>query len=157
MRKEKIFNRVNRFDDKRHEAMMGVWWSGLLLKQISRKFFRGGMVSEMQFNVLMALKYAEKPLSQQALSDRLLVDKSNLTGMIDDLEALEYVERRSVPGDRRRYHLKLTRKGAAALNSLEPSYRELIARLTSDFSDGDIEKLTDLMVRLQILLNREER
>jgi len=157
MKKEKIFNQLNHFDDKRHEAVMGVWWSGLRLKQMSRNFFRGSVISEMQFNVLMALKYAEKPLSQQALSDRLLVDKSNLTGMIDELEKLEYMERRPVPGDRRRYQLKLTRKGTAVLNTVEPAYRELIARLTSDFSDEEIDKLTELMVRFQAMMNCEEQ
>ena len=141
MKKERIFNQINQFDDRKHETVMGVWWSGLLLKQIARQFFRPTALSEIQFNVLMTLKYAEKKLSQQALSDRLLVDKSNLTGVIDTLEDLKYVERCAVSGDRRRYHLKLTKLGLNVLNTLEPSYRELLERLTSEFSDEEMEQI----------------
>lgn len=157
MKKERIFNRINRFDDPKHETVMGVWWSGLLLKQIARQFFKPTALSETQFNVLMTLKYAEKKLSQQALSDRLLVDKSNLTGVIDTLEELKYVERCAVSGDRRRYHLKLTKLGLNVLNTLEPVYRELLERITSEFTPEEMEQITAFMVRFQSVLSREER
>ncbi len=143
------FNKVNHFDDSLHEALMSVWWSGILLKRQARRFFRDRIASESQFNVMMLLKYAEKPLSQQNLSERLLVDKSNLTGLIDSLEKLGFVKRRKSPDDRRFYRLTLTGKGAAFLNEVEGPYRELVHKIMSVYSPSEMEHLTELMVRLQ--------
>ena len=91
-----VFNQINKFTDVEHEALMGIWWSGALLKQCARRFLKKHTSTEAQFNILMSLKYAEKPLSQQELSDRIFVDKSNLTVLIDSLESLCYPQ----PGER---------------------------------------------------------
>ena len=144
-----VFNQKNHFDDVEHEALMGIWWSGVLLKQLSRKFFKARIVSESQFNVMMALKYAEEPLSQQELRERLLVDKSNLTGLIDALEKLGFVKRRKVRGDRRYYHLKLTDDGLKSLDKLEGPYRELVHEIMSVFNRKEMKQLTSFMERLQ--------
>ena len=151
-----IFNEVNQFKDAQHEALMGLWWSGVLLKQQARTFFRDHIVSESQFNVMMALRYAEKPLSQQELSIRLLVDKSNLTGLIDSLEKLDFVKRCKVPDDRRSYQLELTKPGADFLNRVETSYRELVERIMSVFDADELRQITDYMVRLQAGLEHRQ-
>ena len=151
-----IFNQVNHFDDAEHEALMGIWWSGILLKQQARRFFKNHVASESQFNVMMALKYAGKPLSQQDLSERLLVDKSNLTGLIDSLEKLDFVKRCNVPNDRRLYRLELTAQGAAFLNEVETPYRELVKKIMSVFNADDLKQLTGYMVRLQVGLESDK-
>lgn len=144
-----IFNQINRFDDAEHEALMGVWWSGVLLKQQSRRFFKGHAATELQFNAMMALKYADAPFSQQDLSERLLVDKSNLTGLVDSLEKLGFVKRCKVRGDRRFYHLKLTDDGLAFLDKVEKPYRKLVHKIMSVFTPDELRHLTESMVRLQ--------
>ncbi len=144
-----VFNQNNRFDDPAHETLMGIWFSGVKLKQQARRFFKDYAVNESQFNVMMSLKYAEKPLSQQDLSDRLLVDKSNLTGLIDSLEKFKFVKRRSVPGDRRFYRLELTDAGNAFLTTVEPAYRQTVHTAMSVFTADEIQLLTDYMARLQ--------
>lgn len=150
-----IFNQINRFDDPEHEAMMGVWWSGILLKQQAKRFFRIHPVSDSQFNAMMTLKYAEKELSQQELSERLLVDKSNMTSMIDGLEKLGFVVRNQLPGDRRFYRILLTESGAAFLDGIEKDYRALIHRLLAHFSPDEMKQLTQFMVRMQTNLDQE--
>ena len=143
------FNSVNHFEDAEHEALMGVWWSGVLLKQIARRFFRDQPVAESQFNVLMALRYAERALSQQDLSERLLVDKSNLTALIDSLVKRGFVRRCREKRDRRFYRLKLTGEGVALLAELEPGYLELVHGIMEVFTPEERTRLTEYMVRLQ--------
>ncbi len=150
------FNASNRFDDPVHEALMSVWWSGILLKREARRFFRDRIVSEPQFNVMMLLKYAEGPLSQQDLSERLLVDKSNLTGLVGSLENLGFVKRRKSPDDRRFYRLTLTAQGSAFLDVAESPYRELVYRIMSVYSPSEMKQLTELMLRLQSGLEEEK-
>lgn len=144
-----VFNEINRFDDTEHETMMGIWWSGILLKQVARKFFKDTPVSDSQFNALMVLKYAEKKLSQQELSERLLVDKSNVTVIADGLEKIGFAKRKKLPGDRRFYQLVLTPAGAEFLDKIETEYRQLIHEMLSDFSEKEMKQLTGYMVRLQ--------
>jgi MarR family transcriptional regulator, organic hydroperoxide resistance regulator len=55
---------------------------------------------------------AEQPISMRELANRLGADPSNVTGLIDRLEARGLVERRPDPNDRRIRGLALTSAGA---------------------------------------------
>src|ERR1700674_4030908 len=54
----------------------------------------------------------EPPISMRELAERLKADPSNVTGLIDRLEARGLVERRPDPSDRRIKGLALTAAGA---------------------------------------------
>ena len=54
----------------------------------------------------------EQPISMRELADRLKADPSNVTGLVDRLEARGLVERRPHPSDRRIKGLALTAAGA---------------------------------------------
>ena len=140
--KHQHYNEVNRFANPAHEALMGVWWSGLMLKRTARAFFRAHAVSDTQFNALVVLKVAGCPLTQRELGERLLVDKSDLTGVIDRMEKAGLVARRAVKGDRR-----------AALAAAEPDYIALVTRVMSAFTPAETATLTKLMVRLHDALD----
>ena len=49
-----------------------------LMKRLARRFFRSTDLSEAEFNLLVVLRHADTDLSQRDLSERLLVDKSNV-------------------------------------------------------------------------------
>ncbi len=65
-----------------------------------------------QANVLRRLEPG-KPLPMSSLADHLVCDASNITGIVDRLEARGLVERRACAHDRRVKELALTRTGAA--------------------------------------------
>jgi MarR family transcriptional regulator, organic hydroperoxide resistance regulator len=60
-----------------------------------------------------ALRFLEQPRAMSELADVLLCDASNVTGIIDRLEARGLVERRPAPEDRRVKLLCLTKEGEA--------------------------------------------
>ena len=64
----------------------------------------------MQAHALRLLAESE-PMTMRELAGRLHCDASNVTGIIDRLEARKLVERRSTPGDRRVKALALTPAG----------------------------------------------
>jgi DNA-binding MarR family transcriptional regulator len=73
--------------------------------------------------------------SMRSLADRLGCDASNVTGIVDRLEARGLVERRSAGHDRRVKHLALTAAGAAARAQVVERLGappEPIARLSSE-------------------------
>jgi MarR family transcriptional regulator, organic hydroperoxide resistance regulator len=53
----------------------------------------------------------ERPMPMSALAERLFCDASNVTGIVDRLEARGLVERRSAEGDRRVKALAITPAG----------------------------------------------
>ncbi len=57
----------------------------------------------------------EGPLSQQALSGRIPIDRATMVQIIDDLEALGLAERQPEPSDRRAYQIALTAPGQSVL------------------------------------------
>ncbi len=143
------FHEILRFDDRDHEALMGVWWTGLLLKQQARRFFQAYGLSEAQFNILILLRYAEAPLTQRELGERLLVDKSNITGLCGRMEEAGLITRRTDPGDQRAYALALTEAGNVLLDQAEAPYRERVRRIMAGFSEAELETLTALAARMQ--------
>jgi DNA-binding MarR family transcriptional regulator len=85
----------------------------------------------------------ESPISMRELARRLRSDPSNVTGLVDRLEARGLVERRPDPHDRRIKGLALTPAGArlrqrlfARLYSAPPAVAELPPRDQRCFKDA---------------------
>ncbi|MEU6392045.1 MarR family transcriptional regulator [Streptomyces sp. NPDC046939] len=78
---------------------------------------------------------ALEPLPMRQIAHRLKCEPSNVTGIVDRLEARELVERRPSPGDRRVKVAAPTEEGARVALSLRESLdfaREPLARLDRD-------------------------
>jgi DNA-binding MarR family transcriptional regulator len=55
----------------------------------------------------------EDQITSSKLGKRAELDSATLTGILDCLEAAEFIERKGNPGDRRSIHIHLTQKGKA--------------------------------------------
>jgi DNA-binding MarR family transcriptional regulator len=93
----------------------------------------------------MALRELNDPLPMRELAQRLCCDASNVTGIVDRLEARELVERRVAPDDRRVKHLVLTEEGRA----VRESHRDRLAvdLPLLDLSPEDRRSLAQLLRR----------
>jgi DNA-binding MarR family transcriptional regulator len=141
------------FEDKAHEALVSTWWTGTLLKKAFRRFFRKAVGSEAQFNVLMVLESSEEDLNQNDLSNRLLIDKSNVTGLIDRMEDQDLVRRNTVPGDRRSYHITLTENGRNLVEQVKGPYLEKVQQAMEGFTPAEQKELTRLTSKLRARLS----
>ena len=141
-------------ETREQQALMGVWHVGQLLKIQARRFFREYLSSEMQFNIMLLLKHADHPMNQQELSEKLLVDKSNLTGVAGRMEAA--LIRRVDPLDSRAYQLELTSRGRKILEHVEMPYRAEVKKVMADFSPAELSMLIRFMERMRKTLNSEE-
>jgi DNA-binding MarR family transcriptional regulator len=74
--------------------------------------------------------------TQQALATRLLLDSTNVVGLLNDLEGQGLVERRRSPEDRRRHTVVLTAAGKKRLGEAEQlissAEDEVLAPLDAD-------------------------
>jgi DNA-binding MarR family transcriptional regulator len=57
--------------------------------------------------------------TQQALSSTLMMDRANVVGLLNDLEAKQLIERRRSPQDRRRHIVEITANGLELLGKAE--------------------------------------
>jgi DNA-binding MarR family transcriptional regulator len=89
----------------------------------------------------------DPPISMRELAERLKSDPSNVTGLVDRLEARGLVERRPDPKDRRVKGLALTSAGARMRERL---FARLYSapRSVTELAERDQRSLRDLLQRI---------
>src|SRR5438552_12390052 len=87
----------------RYQALLQLLRTADTLWNASRVFFARWNLSPSQFNVLNLLYDHPKGLSQIELGRLLVMHRSNVTGLIDRLEARGLVGRRDNSSDRRAF------------------------------------------------------
>jgi DNA-binding MarR family transcriptional regulator len=129
-------------------------WPGYLLTFIaehsSERFDRALAVDGLKGRhvSVLAVVDAEGAMSQRALGRRLRIDKSPLVGVIDDLEAGGYAERRRSPRDRRVQEIHLTESGRHVLRRAEKLADRENARAFSVLDDEEREQLQAMLLRV---------
>lgn len=99
-----------------------------------------------QFDLLSTLSEREG-ISQQEVAERLYVTKGNVSGLLDRLAALGYVERRALPNDRRSYALYLTDEGRAITERGLALQRRLVTATLGSLPPADLAALDPILVR----------
>jgi len=113
-----------------HEALLSLVRTSSLMQKLSDRFFSQFGLTDVQFNILMILKeHGAAGLSQQELSEHLIVTKSNVVGLVDRLERGGYVRRKSHPSDRRFNQIVLTPKGQKLEAKVERSYFQEVDKM----------------------------
>lgn len=125
-----------------HECMLNIVFTGTLINKIAYRYFKKQNITDVQFNVLMELRYAgPRRLSQIELSKRLVVNKADMTGIIDRMEKAGLVRRIHHTEDRRVKLVVMMKKGARIVERLEPAYLQAVGRLMSVVSRRQMEEL----------------
>lgn len=96
----------------------------------SQRLFRPLGLTGAQYNVLNVLSDPPDGMSQRELSDRLVVDRSNVTGLLDRMEKAGWVRREDDPGDRRVYRVTLTAAGRRLWGQAHAQYLAVVAQVT---------------------------
>ena len=112
-------------------------------RRLERLFARHGLTTA-QFDVLATLQQGDG-ITQQELSERLLVTKGNVCGLIDRAEAAGWVERRPDPEDRRANRLFLTESGCQRLAETLPDHHAVIEKLLGPLGPGKLQGFVDIL------------
>lgn len=125
-----------------HECLLNIVYTGTMINRVAYQYFRKSGITDVQFNVLMQLKYAKDGgLSQVELSKRLVVNKADMTGIIDRLEKAGLVERKPHEHDRRVNVVRLTTKGLQVNDKLEPGYYKEVEKVMAGLQRDEVQGL----------------
>jgi MarR family 2-MHQ and catechol resistance regulon transcriptional repressor len=108
------------------------------------------------FNLLMILLRSDgKSSPLHELSERLLVSRANITGLVDCLEVRGLVNRLADHTDRRVRLAHLTPAGEQLLESFLPQYHLKVRQLCSGLSDEEKATVSDLLTKWRCSIREE--
>lgn len=115
----------------------------------SHRLFRPLGLTAAQYNVLNVLSGHPSGMSQRELSDVLVVDRSNVTGLLDRMEKAGWVQRGDDPSDRRVYRVTLTPAGRKLWQKAQPRYAAVVEQVSSGLSARQIREAHVALQRLR--------
>ena len=106
----------------RYQALIELLQTAGALWNASRVFFARWDLSPSQFNILSLLHDQPGGCTQIELSRRLIMHRSNVTGLLDRLEVRGLARRQNNPVDRRAFLVVLTPAGKKLVRQIQPHY-----------------------------------
>jgi len=140
------------FDVLEHEAILNVYYTASCLKKQAIEFFREFGLTDVQFNVMMLLAHqsgTEEGLSQAQLSDMMLVNRANITSLVDRMEKAGLVCRTAAAGDRRYNIIKMTGRGKKLFAKVEPLYAKRVQEVMSVLKGAEQKKLIAMLEEIR--------
>jgi len=143
-----------------HEALLNIYYSASCLKKKAGEFLRPFGLTDVQFNLMMLLKYQseqEEGLSQAQLSNMMLVNRANITTLIDRMEKTDLVVRTHAPADRRTNIVKLTDKGKELLARIEPLYTAEVKRIMAVLKQDEQKTVIGMLEKIRGNISEETK
>jgi DNA-binding MarR family transcriptional regulator len=123
----------------------------VLLTRLSRAVFLRSSVDLVGMNLrnMVTLAYLrDHPgVSQQTMTEDLAMDSNTGVLVLNDLEDLEYAERRRDPADRRRHLVNITDAGVEALEHAELAQGSIEDEILGGLSTTERAELRRLLVK----------
>ncbi|HTL51040.1 MAG TPA: MarR family transcriptional regulator [Planctomycetota bacterium] len=113
------------------------------------RFLKPYRITLVQLNILTVLSTVPDGLPQSKLSERLVVSRANVTGLVRRLKALGLCKTVGNPNDARIKTVRLTPAGRKLLDRLETGYFTEIERITACFKEAEKKSASDLLDRLE--------
>ena len=134
---------------------LGVGRANLKCHRLLNSLLSGLDLSLAQHEVLVTIRQHDG-LTQNELSDRLLVVKSNVSALIKKLESRRLVLRVTDPADSRNKRLSLTTDGHVLVKRSFELQNRVVEAMTSVFSDSDLALIGAVMGRVSDALDELE-
>ncbi|MDQ6776927.1 MAG: MarR family transcriptional regulator [Actinomycetota bacterium] len=131
-----------------------VRWTGFLLYRAHLRAHAGFQDALAPLNLApksfgaLAVITEDGPLSQAALGERLVIDRTTIVAVVDELERVGYVERGRNTADRRVHSLQATTAGRNALRAAERVAQRAQDELLADLDSRERDQLAALLARI---------
>jgi DNA-binding MarR family transcriptional regulator len=135
-----------------HEALLSTYFTASCLRKKAGHFLQPFGLTDVQFNLMMLLQHQSGPeggLAQSQLSDMMLVNRANITSLIDRMEKAGLVARTSSPSDRRSNIIVLTSYGKNLLSQIEPLYAKEVKRIMDVLLEDNQKQLIKMLEKIR--------
>jgi DNA-binding MarR family transcriptional regulator len=135
-----------------HEALLNIYYTTSCLKKRADEFFRRFGLTDVQFNLMILLHHqsgTKGGLSQAHLSGMMLVNRANITSLIDRMEKAGFVVRTAEPEDRRYNVVKLTTRGRKLLAQVEPLYVKEVKKIMATLGEAEQKRLITMLEKIR--------
>jgi DNA-binding MarR family transcriptional regulator len=129
-------------------------WAAENAQEVANRALEPLGLTVKHFGVMTFLRHEAKPdprggsLSQQAIGERLRIDRTTMVSLIDDLERAGYVKRERNPDDRRAYVITLTAAGKRMQARGEEAVDAHALQYFGQLSEPERQELHRLLARL---------
>jgi DNA-binding MarR family transcriptional regulator len=135
-----------------HEALMSTYHTAACLRKKASEFLAPFGVTDVQFNLMMLLRHQSGPeggLKQSSISRMMLVNRANITSLIDRMEKADLVVRTNIADDRRCHLVQLTEHGLALMDRIEPLYAREVERIMAVVNQSTQRQLIDMLDKIR--------
>ena len=141
----------NPLKNRPQEALLNVVLTGTLLAKEGDRLLRPLGLTDAQLNILMLLKYQSDggKLNQTRLGRMLLVNRANVTGLVDRMEQAGWVERTPDAEDRRVKQVRLTAAGRRVLERAGKVYFARVEEVMGVLSSNEHRALCRMLERVR--------
>ncbi len=138
----------------RYQALIELLRTAETLWNASRIFFARWDLSPSQFNILNLLYEQPGGCTQIDLSRQLIMHRSNVTGLVDRLEARGLLQRQDSLTDRRAFIVVLTAAGRKLIRQIQPHYYEAAETVWNGVTNERAKQLVSELTALSATAER---
>ncbi len=142
----------NDFKVRAHEALLHIYYTAAKAQKKADEFFRAHGLTDVQFNVMMLLLNQSGEsggLTQVELSRMMLVNRANITTLIDRMEKAKLVVRVADPTDRRYNVVKVTPHGEKLYRKAAALYHQKVGSIMSALKEPEQRELVAMLTRVR--------
>ena len=135
-----------------HEALLNIYFTATCIKKRAAEFLRSFGLTDVQLNVMMLLYHQSGPeggLSQAQISDMMLVNRANITSLIDRMEKAKLVVRTDAANDRRFNIVKLTDDARKLFAKVDPLYAREVKKTMACLNQAEQKRLISTLERVR--------
>ena len=101
-----------------------------------------------RFEIISQLGVEESGCTQDSLCDKLLVTKGNISGLLDRMVKVGWVQRDADPCNRRCNRVQLTPRGRKIYRSVMPKRESCLSKMFSRLNRKEQDQLNNLLEKL---------
>lgn len=136
----------SKFRSIEERAILNVLRTAEHLGSALSEVFKGADLTLTQYNVLRILRGAgSEALSCGEISERMITKESDITRLLDRLEAREFISRERPESNRRMVLTRLTDTGLALLADLDAPVDAVNRKLMAPLGKSKLESLNELL------------
>lgn len=147
---QKILKQKKPFSSREEAAFLAVQLAAEALKTRFNELFKSRNLTAAQYNVLRILRGAgSEGLSCREIGERMITRDSDITRMLDRLEARELITRERQTDDRRVVLAFIANSGLSLLKELDKPVETLHKAQLSHLTEKELESMTRLLSRVR--------